>query len=125
MSRADLSGRWSGFYSYPEARPAVPFEAELVESGGRITGTTREPSHRGTLQAVLDGHRSGRTVSFLKMYEAADEAYDSVAYEGVVSEDGNEIAGRWRLTAGYSGTFIMVREAGAEEAAELEASETA
>lgn len=117
MSEADLGGRWSGFYSYPDdAMPAVQFEAELRDSAGSITGTTAEvdPFDGATLQAVLDGRRTGSSVRFMKMYDRADEYYDSVRYEGEISADGAEIGGRWYVPGGWSGTFLMVRASGAE-----------
>lgn len=111
MSEGDLSGSWSGFYNYPAGKPPVPFEAELNDSGGRITGTTSEldPLHGTMLVAVLDGHRTGRSVEFVKMYECADESYDSVRYQGEVSGEGDEINGRWLIPGAWSGAFLMVR----------------
>ena len=122
MKGIDLSGRWSGFYSYPVALPPVAFEAELREVAGRLTGTTSESEDGRPLNAVLDGHRSGRSVRFAKMYEAADEGYDTVEYVGELSEDGNEISGRWRISGIWSGTFLMVRAGGKREEAERKVS---
>lgn len=118
MSKTDLSGRWSGFYSYPVALPPVAFEAELRDAGGRLTGTTSESQDGRSLHAVLDGRRSGRSVRFAKMYDAADEGYDIVRYDGALSDDGTEIGGRWNIAGAWSGSFLMVRDAGAEAAEE-------
>ena len=115
MSGSDLSGRWSGFYSYPVALPPVPFEAELRDLAGRLTGTTTEVSEGRSLNAVLDGHRSGRSVRFAKMYDAADEEYDTVEYVGELSDSDNEIGGRWRISGAWSGSFLMVRAGGKRE----------
>ncbi len=110
-----------GFYSYPAALPPVPFDAELRDIDGRLTGTTTESTDGLSLHAVLDGRRSGRSVQFAKMYESGDEGFDTVHYSGELSDDGNEIGGRWRIPGAWSGTFLMVRPAGAEAAEERRA----
>lgn len=43
---------------------------------------------------------------------AADGGYDTVAYEGIVTNDGDEITGRWDIPGEWSGTFIMTRDDG-------------
>jgi len=110
----DLSGDWSGFFNYPIPRPPVSFEAILLEAEGRLTGSTTE---RGdlphtmsrTLRAVIDGHREGMRVEFLKMYEDADGDYDAVRYTGHVEAGGDEISGEWQIPGVWSGTFLMIR----------------
>lgn len=121
---ADLTGQWTGLYNYPNGGRPVPFEAVLRDNGGAVTGTTTEvsdlPGRRGdTLRAVIDGHREGNAIRFLKMYEA-DENYDAVHYQGTVHDDGNEIDGRWEIPGVWSGTFLMIRAAGAEESIVVE-----
>ncbi len=122
----DLTGEWAGFYNYPVPAPPVNFAAVLHESGGRLTGTTTEPDEAGggTLHAVIDGRRQGAAVSFLKMYDQADEYYDTVQYSGTVASGGDEIEGRWQVAGGWSGTFLMVRARGASEEVERQEAET-
>ncbi|MDQ4087067.1 MAG: hypothetical protein M3177_03490 [Pseudomonadota bacterium] len=121
----DLTGQWSGFYNYPVPAPAVNFEAVLRDAGGRLTGTIVEPDdlRGGTLSAVIDGYRQGAAVSFLKMYDQADEYYDTVQYSGTVASGGDEIEGRWQVQGGWSGTFLMVRTRGGADEAERKAAE--
>ena len=125
----DLSGRWAGFFNYPDSGPPVNFEAVLREHAGRLTGTTTElgdtPDTLGrVLNGVIDGHRDGASVHFIKMYEEADEEYDVVHYSGRVEAGGNEIAGRWEIPRIWSGTFLMVRNAGTAEPIERAVEET-
>lgn len=124
----DLSGRWHGFYNYPDGGTPNSFEAELVESAGSLTGSISEIADFGEcigqpLIAVIDGRREGHSVSFLKMYEASTEDYDVVRYDGALDVEGNEIAGSWTIPGEWSGTFLMVRNGGAEETMASEASE--
>jgi hypothetical protein len=119
----DLSGRWAGLYTYPDGRPGIPFEADLRESAGRVTGTTTEtgdtPASFGqTLRAVIDGRRDGRAIRFLKLYESSNDAYDVVHYEGTVRPGGDEIEGRWTIPGVWFGGFLMVRNAGRGATAE-------
>jgi hypothetical protein len=128
QGRDDLTGDWSGFYSYPDGGPPNAFEAKLNESSGCVTGTTTELADMGELfgqplHAVIDGHRAEKSVSFLKMYDCADEGYDVVRYEGTLDAEGNEIEGRWTVPGIWSGTFLMVRHGGANEELEEEIGE--
>ena len=116
------SGDWQGLYSYsrPNRRP-VSFAATFAESGSWLTGATQETGEIGeargkTITATLQGRRSGASVTFLKTYDAAHRGYDAVAYEGEVSADGAEIAGRWVIAGNGSGTFLMIRRPGITEA---------
>ena len=127
-SDIDLTGQWSGLFNYPDGGPATPFEAELRESAGCVTGTTTEPgdtiaSAGQILHAVIDGRRDGSSVRFLKMYDGAIQDYDVVHNEGVVHADGDEIDGRWTVPGIWSGTFLMVRTRKEEQAAERKVSE--
>ena len=112
----DLSGRWSGIYNYPRGLPPVAFEAVIQDNGGAIIGETTETESRlGTLHALIDGHRAGSQVRFVKTYDDLPRAMDPVAYDGTIAESGDEIHGRWHLAGDWSGTFLMVREGGAKQ----------
>lgn len=124
----NLSGAWAGAYSYPTHEPPVLFDAVLRDGGGVIDGTTieRDALHGSTgriLSARLDGHRRHRRVTFWKTYETASPDYGVVLYDGQVSQDGLEIAGRWTIPSIWSGTFLMIRadvpEGGKEHEAEI------
>lgn len=125
----DLTGRWTGFFNYPASTRAVDFEAVLRDDDGRLTGTTTEPGDTlrtvgGRVTAQIDGRRDGHSVGFVKIYDAADGEYDLVHYSGTVEPDGNEIGGRWEIQDGWSGSFLMVRSAGAAQGIEEEVPET-
>ena len=120
----DCSGTWDGAYSYDTHAEWVSFRAVLQDSGGLIGGETVEDctywelSH-GPATAILAGTRSGRSVSFTKIYDSHRVALEPIHYAGTLTEDGNEIAGRWTISPGVSGTFIMRRpEIAAEEVEE-------
>ena len=124
----DLSGRWTGMFNYPEPFPPVAFEAELRDQDGSISGTISEPDespcgNAGILHSIVDGSREGSAVSFTKIYEDEERMPEPVFYSGTIQPDGNEVAGRWEIAGHWSGTFLMVRSPGAEEAAEEEAGE--
>ena len=125
-AKLDLSGRWIGIFNYPSRLPPEQFEAELRETGGRISGLTTEPSGRtgAILSAVIDGTRSGSAVTFTKRYDDYEEMPHQVLYSGTVAADGNEIEGRWEISSAWSGSFIMIREGGAEAEAEQTVGET-
>jgi hypothetical protein len=113
----NLSGLWQGFYSYPSRQRPVSFSATLTEAGSWLTGTTTETATQGetrgrVLSAALQGRRTGRSVTFLRLYTDGFPAYDGVHYEGEVREDGTEIEGRWSIPGNWSGKFLMVRSGG-------------
>jgi len=95
----------------------VRFDAVLREAGGRITGTIEEIDEawgNGHLAATIDGVREGQAVRFAKFYDGGDEAFDTVHYDGTLDAEGNEITGSWTVPGEWAGSFIMMRETGAE-----------
>lgn len=121
----DLSGKWDGVFAYPDvphAGPVTPFLAEIIEKGGRITGTIIEPNEFRpcSAHASLEGVRAGSSVDFLKTYLAAGEEYEEpVAYAGQLSDDGNVITGHW-IMQDWSGPFEMVRQENAPAIAQAQ-----
>ena|SRR5688572_2017041 len=125
-SPLNLTGVWHGLYSYQAAMAPVSFVATLSDGRGWFDGTTEEIGSVGdavgrTLTASLQGRRSGRSITMLKVYHRASAHYDSVHYAGELNEDGTEIAGTWRVSATWSGTFLMVRSRTAETVVTKEA----
>ena len=111
----DLTGSWEGIFSYPRDLPPNGFRCDLRETAGRIVGETHERSdaghdHGATTLALLDGTRHQNSVQFTKHYDDARRAHETVSYVGALSQDGDEITGRWAIVGDWSGTFIMVRE---------------
>ena len=128
--RSSLTGVWQGLYTYPRINRSVSFVATLIESPGALTGSTHEPcvfrdGANGTLFANLFGSRHGRSITFLKTYEAAGPNYGTVDYDGTLSADAVEIAGRWIIRGAWSGTFLMIRETGTRAARTRRARERA
>ena len=114
---SDLSGEWRGLYSYARGKDPVHFAAVLRDTDGWLTGTTSETGTAGdaaglTISASLQGRRTGRSVTFLKIYHGNFRRYDTVHYAGEVSADGTEIEGRWTIPGNSSGTFLMIRTVG-------------
>jgi hypothetical protein len=109
----DLTGVWSGLYSYPDGR-STSFVATLIDSGGALSGTTHEPSAGGaTLYASLGGSRRDAAVAFTKIYQRPDRDHrQPIVYEGALNGDGTEIEGRWTILSVWSGKFLMIRSAG-------------
>lgn len=113
----NLTGVWNGLYTYANGT-SVSFVATLIETESALSGTTHEPCIVGdcpndTLYATLLGRRQDSAVTFTKSYDAAaGPLYGPVEYEGTLSGDGTEIEGRWTLSRGWSGKFLMIRSAG-------------
>jgi hypothetical protein len=116
----NLTGVWTGLYTYPDGT-SVPFTATLLHSGSHLSGGVHEPNTMGgsgMLQASLSGRVEGSAVGFRKQYEGAPEGFTTaVDYQGALSTDCDEIEGRWSIPgwwAGAGGTFLMVRNRGAD-----------
>jgi hypothetical protein len=129
LNRAlNLSGVWRGQFDYPRKLPPVAFSATLEENDSWLVGATEEIASFGdergvTITAIIQGRRSGASVTWLKLYDQAPHFY-AVQYAGVVSDDGDEISGRWTVPGSWSGTFLMIREGGRAVARVREATET-
>lgn len=113
-SQLNLTGTWHGLYAYPSRKKPVPFMAFMSELDGLFDGTTEETGSAGDaagqrLTASVQGRRTGRSLTMLKMYHGAYALYDSVHYAGEINADGSEINGTWRVPGSWSGTFLMIR----------------
>ena len=116
----DITGEWSGIYSYPRLYPPNSFEASIRDAGGIITGVIRQPGEffeqAGSQHAVIEGSREGRLVRWVKMYDDLTRA--TPHYQGTIQADGDEIEGTWHIPGNWSGTFLMIRRR-KEEAGEV------
>jgi hypothetical protein len=115
-----LTGLWNGLFSYPRRYDPTTFVAILIQSGASFSGTTHEPGAikqipGGLLYATLRGQRAYTAVSFIKTYDGTGGWTHSVKYEGMLSDDGTEIEGRWHVPGVWSGKFLMVRSGAKEE----------
>ncbi|HEY0114193.1 MAG TPA: hypothetical protein VGB54_00590 [Allosphingosinicella sp.] len=124
----DLSGHWTGFFSFPSLLPPGQFEAEIRDMAGAISGVTTEAGHRydppGTvLDAVIEGRRSGASLNFSKTY-ANEPRPDRVYYRGTIEPDGDEVRGEWTIPGEWSGSFLMIRARKEEVAIRREADAT-
>ena len=122
----DLSGQWSGIFSYPSRFPSNTFEATIRDSGGLISGLITQPREvfeapGPSRQAVIEGSREGSTLRFIKIYDDLDRP--TPHYHGTVQPGGDEIAGEWTIPGDWSGTFLMIRGAKASIAEERRVSE--
>jgi hypothetical protein len=96
----------------------VSFTATLTETNSWLEGVTEEPgairAADRTVTATLQGRRTGRSITWLKVYDGFER--EPVQYIGEVSEDGSEIAGRWTSPGNWSGSFLMIRAGGSKAA---------
>ena len=114
----DLSGQWSGIFNYPSMFPPNSFEATIRDVGGVITGLITQPREvfdapGPSRQAVIEGNRSGSTLSFVKIYD--DLERPTPHYHGTIQPGGDEIEGEWTIPGDWSGTFLMIRGSRAGE----------
>lgn len=111
----DLSGAWQGRYDYDAGGNPVPFEAELVDQAGALSGQIIEPNtipnaKGAQLKALVEGAHDGAVVRFVKFYTGFDHGDDPV-YEGQLDAAGGRMSGRWTfpLDPQCCGRFVMVR----------------
>jgi hypothetical protein len=109
----DLTGVWNGVYKQT-LLGSVPFTATLIQSGDHIGGSTHEPCIRSIARArrtspSLSGHRSGRSIAFVKTYDPPGFGFDTVRYVGELNADATEIAGMWSIGSAFFGAFVMTR----------------
>ncbi len=122
MDKGSLTGVWHGLYSYPAELEPVYFVATLIDAGTSFHGMTHEATigREGaplTAFASIAGARDGSAVDFLKTYDGQGGLDHSIAYAGLMSGDGTEIEGNWRIPGNWSGRFLMIRFPGATESA--------
>lgn len=130
----DLTGRWTGVYFYPldaeinpfDTLPPTPFDAEIIDNGGELTGDITEPDTMGPeptvrLKASMTGSHLNGEIVFTKHPNAPGEEFndfevpDAIEYLGALSPDGNSISGYWHILGDWSGAFRMQRKVVATE----------
>jgi hypothetical protein len=124
----NLTGAWSGLYSYPHGGSPVSFAATLTEISGWLSGAIEEvatagPARGQTIRATVQGRRTGSAITFLKSYDDLPPGYDTVHYAGEVNHDATEIDGRWTIPGSWSGKFLMIRPKGVETELAIDISE--
>ena len=121
--RASLSGSWSGAYRFPnDVRPEVVFNVQIDEVEGAFLGALQEPNvyglaSGGVITSEIEGVRTGQSVTFTKFYDGSGGMAHAVRYEGTADANLTRIDGKWSIPRDWSGTFFMVRDDGAAEAA--------
>jgi hypothetical protein len=105
----NLTGVWSGQYSYLGGQEPTSFTATLMDIAGSLSGSTHEAMRGRPLTATLEGLRDGRSVRFSKLYDPGQGLFDRISYRGALSLDFTEIEGLWIIRNGWWGEFLMVR----------------
>jgi hypothetical protein len=124
----DLSGTWSGSFSYPDGLEPIFFTAEIRDLGGPISGVTCEPHEwvpGEEAHGTISGDRSGSHVQFTKIYIQHEDYADPVHYFGTLDEEMCELAGEWDIPGAWSGSFVMTRPKPRKAAASAEQDATA
>ena len=71
---ANLTGEWTGIYSYPAHYPPNTFEASIRDAGGAITGVIRQPGGDEIEgEWHIPGNWSGRFMMIRRREESAAE----------------------------------------------------
>jgi hypothetical protein len=121
--RSTLTGSWSGAYRFPnDAQPEVVFNAQIEDIEGAFTGALQEPNVYGlasgsVITSDIEGTRTGQSVVFTKFYDGSGGMAHAVRYEGIADTNLSRVDGKWSIPRDWSGTFFMVRDDCAEEAA--------
>lgn len=108
----NLTGTWTGSFTYPDCLHPIPFSAEIREFDGQFSGVTSEPHEWDVgeeAHGTISGNRSETHVQFTKLYIHQEDYPDPVFYYGSLDDDCCEIAGEWDIPGEWSGSFVMTR----------------
>ena len=128
-SEGNLTGYWSGSFSYVGGEGPTPFSAHISDISGSISGTTLEPNTFAMgplreLSADIMGAGNGHSVSFVKRYHRGPGVHrNPIYYSGATDAKFTRIEGTWRFNNGFSGTFVMIRASGGAKAVAKEREE--
>lgn len=110
-----VQGSWLGNYYYDGgAQLPCSFEAVFVESGGRVDGSILDDGRLG--EAQVSGSFSYPSLTFTKSYY--NSTLTPVRYDGVMSEEGKKLSGRWHISGDCHGTWHAWRSDCEEEESE-------
>jgi hypothetical protein len=116
-----LAGSWSGKYLYADGRTSVAFNLNLAEVNGSCAGRSSEPNTFGNksspylyanIMCPTLAVTPGAQFTFHKQYDGTGGVSHGVDYSGIVSADGNSVAGNWVIVSANSrstGAFSMER----------------
>lgn len=105
QGRHSIQGSWRGRYFYAGDGTAHGFEAVFIELDGIIEGNILDDGQLG--EATVGGKFNFPHVKFTKCYRTPGT--DPVNYQGMMSEDGKTISGRWTIQSAVSGTWTASR----------------
>jgi len=110
-SLSELTGTWSGRYEYPDRRPGVNFDMNLIFSQGKISGSIIEPNTFGkptakNLYANFSGSVTGDQIQWVKKYDGTGGVSHSVSYSGKLDRVNHRVVGTWTIK-NFSGTFQL------------------
>ena len=131
----NLTGHWKGNYTYGNGYPkslvgkSEPFEFELIDNEGNITGTCIDEIVKAKAgnQSKIVGSFSGNFISFLKTYKyhfAIEEQDNLVPQENMVSDGVNYVGslkkrflskklyfiGEWQIDCVYKNVFGILHQ---------------
>ncbi len=96
---ADVNSTWLGTY-WQQGIPSR-FEAVLVQSGKRLSGSILDDNYLG--EAHLNGEVIGQKISFTKRYLITSPAV--IKYTGTLSDNEEYMQGRWNIGRRQSGAW--------------------
>lgn len=106
QGKHSVQGSWRGRYFYAGDPTAHGFEAVFIEAEGLVEGNILDDDYLG--EATVGGGFNFPHLKFTKTYRAAGTV--PVRYQGMMSEDGKTISGRWTINAQeVSGTWTAFR----------------
>ena len=111
-SSLTLTGYWRGYFDYLGGTGLTSALTVSIENDGtQLSGEKIEQDRRGSSvpsRASIVGVRDSVTVKFTAFGTPHSLAFNSVEYNGTVSEDGNTINGMWAFQI-FDGPFEMHR----------------
>lgn len=109
-SSPSLTATWLGHNTF-DARADVimEFVARIYEQrnrfGGEVITVQKEGFER---RSIIAGNRQGASVEFTLFGSPWSIGFNTIDYEGTISEDGNTISGEWSWQI-FDGPFQMKR----------------
>ncbi|WP_144394112.1 hypothetical protein [Pleionea sediminis] len=113
VSANDVSGLWTGFFTYSHAEnaPVGMFSLVVLRKGNEFNGKIIEPDPEGKASALVadvKGFISGDNLLFTKRYDGTGGRSHEVTYN--LSYKGGLMRGFWRIGERLSGGVLLTRQ---------------
>ena len=107
----NITEAWIGNWSQSDGGEEGTIFATIIQSGGSLIGNMTFTSTTFTFiqNSIISGAVDGRNVELgVSIRGNREGEIVTIDFEGLISADGNQMGGTYRISTGYTGTWSLI-----------------